>query len=78
MRVSAVAPDGVTALGATQLDVRRPEHRQWVDVTIPLDAVAGRTVRLRFAARPIVGPTTVPALPVWTEPTIVDARLVGK
>jgi hypothetical protein len=78
MRVSAVTPDGITALGTTQLDVRRPEQRQWIDVTIPLDAVAGRTVRLRFAARPSIGPTAVPSLPVWAEPMIVDARLVGK
>lgn len=78
MTVSAVVDDQVTVLGTTRLDANRPEQRQWVDVTIPLEPVAGRSVRLRFAARPIVGPTNVPSLPVWAEPTIVDARLVGK
>jgi hypothetical protein len=75
MTVSTVAGETATVLGTTRIDIRRPEHRRWTDLSIPLDALAGRTVRLRFSARPAVGPSAVPILPVWAEPIIADPRL---
>jgi hypothetical protein len=76
MTVSSVEGGTATVLRTTRLDVHRPENRQWVETTIPLDRLAGRTVRFRFSARPSVGPSAVPSLPVWAEPRIVDARRV--
>jgi hypothetical protein len=43
-----------------------------VDATIPLDALAGQTVRFRFTARPSFGRARRPVLPLWADPTIVD------
>jgi hypothetical protein len=73
MTVSSVEGQTVTALSTTRLEVRRPDHRRWVDVAVPLDALAGRTVRFRFSSRPLAGGTAAPSLPVWAEPTIVKA-----
>ncbi len=77
MTVSSVVDGKAKALRTIRIDPRMPENRQWVDVSIPLDDVAGHTVRFRFSARPMIGPSTVPSLPVWAEPAIVDASLVG-
>lgn len=75
MAVTAVAPGGAsTPLRTIRLNPRDKANQQWVDATIPLDALAGQTVRFRFTARPIMGPTAVPTLPLWADPTIVDAR----
>jgi hypothetical protein len=75
MTVTAVAAGGATTTLWTQrLDPRDRAHKnKWVDATIPLDAVAGQRVRFRFTARPSTGPTGVPTLPLWADPTIVDA-----
>jgi len=71
----AVVDRGVnTVLETIRLDVRRPENKKWVDASIPLDAFAGRRVRFRFSARPSAGPTAAVSLPLWADPTIVDAR----
>jgi hypothetical protein len=74
MVVSTVEGGTATALSTTRLDVRKPEHQRWVDVVVPLDALAGRSVRFRFSARPVAGGTAAPSLPVWAEPTIVDVH----
>jgi hypothetical protein len=74
MSVSATFGAEDTALWTLQLDVRRPEHRRWVDASVPLDGLAGRTIRLRFRARPSVGPSAVTTLPVWADPTIAPGR----
>jgi hypothetical protein len=77
MTVSTIAGGTASVLRTTRIDVRRPESQRWTDLSIPLDELAGRTVRFRFSARPMIGPSTVVTLPVWAEPTIVDARHVG-
>jgi hypothetical protein len=74
MTVTAIAGGTPTVLRTTQVNVRRPEDRQWIALSIPLDSIGGRTVKLRFSARPNIGPTAVPSLPVWGDPTIVDVR----
>lgn len=74
MTVTAVAAGGATTpLKTIRLNPRDKENQKWVDATIPLDALAGQTVRFRFTARPSMGPTAVPTLPLWADPTIVDA-----
>jgi len=75
MTVTAVAAGGATtALKTIRLDPPRTKTNQkWVDATIPLDALAGQTVRFRFTARPSVGPSARPVLPLWADPTIVEA-----
>ena len=74
MAVSAVAKDGATTtLKTIRLNPRDEAHQTWVDAIVPLDGLAGRTVRFRFTARPSMGPTAVPTLPLWADPTIVDA-----
>jgi hypothetical protein len=77
MTVSTVAGSTATVLRTTRIDIRRKENRQWIDLSIPLDDLAGRAVRFRFSTRPMIGPSAVPTLPVWAEPTIVDARWEG-
>jgi hypothetical protein len=77
MTVSSVDDGKAKALRTIRIDPRKPENRQWVDISIPLDDVAGRTVRFRFSARAMIGPSTVPSLPVWAEPMMVDASLAG-
>jgi hypothetical protein len=77
MTITAIADGAETPLRAVRVDPRRPGGRAWIDLAVPLDALAGRTARFRFASRPIVGPTAVPALPVWSAPEIVDARTPG-
>ncbi len=74
MKVAAVASGRDVVLRTIRLDPRRPYDRKWNDLTIPLDQVAGQTVRFRFSARPVVGGTALCSLPVWADPTIVDAR----
>jgi hypothetical protein len=77
MTVSAVAGDGAsTALRTIRMDPRVPAQRKWVDVAIPLEALAGKTVRFKFTARSSFGSTAVPTLPLWADPTIVDAANV--
>jgi hypothetical protein len=74
MTVTAVAAGGATTpLKTIQLNTRDKAHHKWVDATIPLDALAGQTVRFRFTARPTFGPTALATLPLWADPTIVDA-----
>ena len=74
MTVTAVGANGaITPLKTITLNAREKEHQKWVDVTIPLHALAGQTVRFRFTARPSMGPTAVATLPLWADPTIVDA-----
>jgi hypothetical protein len=73
MTVTAIGDGRETVLSTTDVDVRRPEHKAWIDVQVPLGALAGRTVRLRFATRPKLGPTALCALPIWADPTIVVA-----
>jgi hypothetical protein len=74
MTVTAVAADGAPKpLKTIQLNTRDKAHHKWVDATIPLDALAGQTVRFRFTARPTMGPTAIATLPLWADPTIVDA-----
>ena len=77
MTVSVVAGGNATVLHTTRIDVHKPEQRQWVDLEVPLDDLAGKTVRFRFAARPSVGPSAVPSLPVWAEPVVIDKNLIG-
>ena len=72
MTVTAIVDGKEILLHTTRIDPRRPQDRHWLDASIALDLVAGRTVRLRFSARPILGPTAIPTLPVWADPTIVD------
>ena len=72
MTVAAVADGAETVLRTTTLESRFA-RQGWTNVTVPLDALAGRTVRLRFRARPTVGPTQVLTLPLWADPTIVAA-----
>jgi hypothetical protein len=75
MTVSAVTKDGdPIVLKTIRLNPREKAHQKWVDATIPLDALAGKTVRFRFAARPSMGPTSVLTLPLWADPTIVPHR----
>jgi hypothetical protein len=76
MTVSALADGREIGVDVVRLEPRR--HVQWVDRQVPLDELAGRVVRFRFTARPIMGPTAVPTLPVWADPTIVDARMLGR
>jgi hypothetical protein len=77
MTVSAVAADGAsTPLRTIRMDPRVPAQRKWVDVAIPLDALAGQTVRFKFTARSIMGSTAMATLPLWADPTIVDAANV--
>jgi hypothetical protein len=74
MTVTAVAAGGATIpLKTIRLNTRARENRKWVDATIPLDALAGQTVRFQFMARPSLGATDIPTLPLWADPTIVDA-----
>jgi hypothetical protein len=70
MRVTALADGKEIPIGSTRLDPRKPELRRWVDTAFPLDAVGGRTVRFRFSARPMLGPTTIASLPVWADAEI--------
>ena len=77
MTVSIVAGGNATVLRTTRIDAHKPEQRRWVDLEVPLDDLAGKTVRFRFAARPFVGPTAVPSLPVWAEPVVIDKNLIG-
>jgi hypothetical protein len=77
MKVTALAGGRETVLHTFRLEPRRDANR-WVDVQIPLDQLGGQVVRFRFTARPILGPTAVPTLPVWAEPTIVDARTLAR
>jgi hypothetical protein len=75
MTVTALAAGRETVLSTTPVTPpQRPAPPQWKDVSIPLDALAGQTVRLRFSARPKMGPSAVVSLPVWADPTIVVAR----
>jgi hypothetical protein len=74
MTVSAVAADGTsTPLRTIQLNPRDKAHQKWVDATIPLDVVAGQRVRFRFTARATMGSMAAASLPLWADPTIVDA-----
>jgi len=74
MTVTAIAGSEEIVLRTVQVDPRNPEDRDWKDISIPLDPIAGRTVRVRFSARPIAGPTALPGLPLWAEPRITDQR----
>jgi hypothetical protein len=71
MTVAAVVDGRETVLHTVQLNPRRREHRRWVDVSVPLDALTGQTARFVFRARPSMGSSAVPSLPVWADPTIV-------
>lgn len=71
MKVEAVVDGKTQPLHTERLDVRKPENRRWVDLRVPLDSVAGKSVHFRFSARPTMGPTGVVSLPVWADPTIV-------
>ena len=71
MTVTAIADGRETVLHTIRIDPRMPEDQHWHELSIPLDAVAGRRARLRFSSRPLVGPTATLALPVWADPTIV-------
>jgi hypothetical protein len=73
MKVTAIADGRETVLSTTPIEIQRREHKRWIDVSTPLDALAGRSVRFRFSTRPKLGPTAVASLPVWAEPTIVPA-----
>jgi hypothetical protein len=77
MTVSAVGAGGAsTTLKTIRMDPRVPAQRKWVDVAIPLEALAGKTVRFKFTARSSMGATAVPTLPLWADPTLVDAANV--
>jgi len=73
MTVAAVVDGTARILHTERLDVRKKENQRWVDLKIPLDALAGTSVHFRFTARPSMGPTAVVSLPVWADPTIVPA-----
>ena len=74
MTVTAVAAGGATTPLKTIRLNAFDKDQKWVDATVPLDALAGQTVRFRFTARPSMGPTEIPTLPLWADPTIVDAK----
>lgn len=73
MTVAAVADGQEQTLRTVRIEASRPEAKRWIDLRVPLDALAGRTVRFRFRARPMLGPTAVPSLPVWADPTVTAA-----
>ncbi|MGH7893957.1 MAG: sulfatase, partial [Candidatus Binatia bacterium] len=57
---------------STVLDpARRPDDRAWRPASIPLDAMAGRSVRLRFEVRAADPQETRSSLPLWGDPTLV-------
>ena len=72
MTVTAIAGTEAIVLHTVEVDPRREPDRGWKDVSISLTPVAGRTVRLRFSSRPVVGPTAMLGLPLWADPTIID------
>jgi arylsulfatase A-like enzyme len=76
MAVIALLEDGgARELHRKRLDPSRvPEDRRWHEVEIPLDAVAGRTVRFRFASRPVEPGDGRVSLPVWGDPTVWAPR----
>lgn len=72
--VSAVDETGAEVqVGSTTLNAYKPEARQWVDQEFSLDALAGKTMRFRFAARMTAPEQIQYALPVFSEPRIGDA-----
>jgi len=73
MTVAAVVDGTPRTLHTERIEVRKKEYQRWVDLQVPLDALAGTSVRFRFTARPSMGPTAVVSLPVWADPTIVPA-----
>jgi hypothetical protein len=76
MTVSALTGERVIELHTVRLKPGGRDVQAWADAQIPLDQIAGRVVRFRFSARPIAGPTAVPALPIWADPTIVEAGTI--
>jgi arylsulfatase A-like enzyme len=48
-----------------------PLHRRWIEVRARLDAVAGRTVRLRLGATAVGDVST---LPLWADPVVLVPR----
>jgi hypothetical protein len=77
MTVAIVDGGKESVLGTVQLNPGSKESQRWVDVAAPLADRAGHTVRFRFRARPSVGPTMAPAMPVWGEPTLIEALAPG-
>ncbi len=71
LTVTAIADDETVLHRATLDPARRPDDRRWIEVRVPLAPVAGRDVRLRFAARAVAGTGAAVSLPVWSEPTVL-------
>jgi hypothetical protein len=71
LTVTAVADEEMVLHRATLDPARRPDDRRWIEVRVPLAAVAGKDVRLRFAARAVAGAGAAASLPVWSEPVVL-------
>jgi arylsulfatase A-like enzyme len=72
-QVTAIDGEGhETVVKETRLDpFGWPLHRRWIEWRIDLGALAGRTVRLRFA---VSAKADDASLPVWADPTILVPR----
>jgi arylsulfatase A-like enzyme len=65
---------GRSVVQETILDpAAHPDDRSWRDVRVSLDAFAGRTATMRFAASPITRATGW-SVPVWADPTVWAPR----
>jgi arylsulfatase A-like enzyme len=70
--VAALDGEGERELWTATLDpARRPADRRWLPAVVPLDALAGRTIRLRFTVRPLDAGDARTSLPLWGDPVVV-------
>jgi arylsulfatase A-like enzyme len=77
LEFSVAALDGgaETVLFRHRLDpAHATEDRRWLAARVDLGALAGRSVRLRLAARPADGNPGRTSLPVWGDPAVLAPR----
>lgn len=66
---------GAREIYRRRLDPHRVEaDRNWFDADVPLDELAGMTVRFRFASRPVLRDDPRSSLPLWGDPTVWAPR----
>ena len=70
LSVSAVDVEGERPLFERVLDPAARDLRGWHDVEVPLEALRGRTMSLRFRARPVGDASAAAAFPLWGDPTV--------
>jgi hypothetical protein len=68
--VSAADADGERPLLSRTLDPALAADHGWIEAEVPLDALQGRSVTLRFRARASGDAAQPAAFPLWGDPTV--------